>query len=166
MVIITPFRDMASCSCVIAANVPDLSSSSHHPSETFSFPKRSFGKTKVVWRSFQPAPTIVSDKTHCCMYIFWVLWKNYVAWPLKYSLLRACCISVLSSFFINPLPDVVIAMICFFFTRSCCYRLLLTTLRRVAELSDLVHTLLLMSWFYGWPEQLHLVTDCPWMPLN
>ena len=54
---------MASCSCVIAANVPDLPSSPHHPSETFSFPK----------------------------YIFWVLWKNYMAWPLKYSLLRACC---------------------------------------------------------------------------
>ena len=55
MVIITPCRDMASCSRVIAANVPDLPSSPHHPSETFSFPKRSFGKTKVVWRSFQPA---------------------------------------------------------------------------------------------------------------
>ena len=90
-------------------------------------------------------------KPNCCMYMFWVLWKNYMAWPLKYSLLRTCCISVLSSFFINFTPSSSRCSDCydlFFFTRSCCYRLLLTSLRRVTELSDLVHTLLLMSWFY------------------
>ena len=43
---------MASCSR-FTDPLPELPSSPHQPSE-FTFPKRSFGKTAIVWRSFQP----------------------------------------------------------------------------------------------------------------
>ena len=58
--------------------VPDVP---HHPNKSFRFPKRSFGKTKIVERSFQPSwfdkwPFLhydeVSDRVFChtCMKAF------------------------------------------------------------------------------------------------
>ena len=50
----TSVQSMASCLQFNFA-VPDMPSSPYHPSETFSFSKRSFRKMEVVWQSFQPA---------------------------------------------------------------------------------------------------------------
>ena len=44
---------MASCSR-FTNPLPELPCSPHQPSD-FTFPKRSFGKTAIVWRSFQPS---------------------------------------------------------------------------------------------------------------
>ena len=44
---------MASCSRC-SDPLPELSCSPHQPSD-FTFPKRSFGKPAIVWRSFQPS---------------------------------------------------------------------------------------------------------------
>ena len=33
--------------------IPDLPPAPYHPPDGFSFPKRPFGKKKIVWRSFQ-----------------------------------------------------------------------------------------------------------------
>ena len=88
-------------------------------------------------------------KPNCCMYMFWVLWKNYMAWPLKYSLLWACCISVLSSFFINFTPSSSRCSDCydlFFFTWFSAH---FTTDELIPRLAWTVNCIY-----------------CPWMPLN
>ena len=76
--------DMASCSHVITANVPDLPSSPHYFSETFSFPKRNYKGCLVFISTLRQWPFLHYDESNDLAY-----WHT-CAMAFKQKRMRTC----------------------------------------------------------------------------